>query len=204
MLGQVFTTDITDHFTLFACILNRKLTNANVIRKFRDCSDVCLERLSDGIERKLEDFHIFEGLGVNVRTNIFTGILWDSYNEYCPIRTKVVPRNRIDKPWFSDDLMRQCNIKHDLFRKYRNNEISFNVYNRVGRKKRFLEIRHSCWEKVVTYGNNEPCKISVENFDISKCPNPVEFYWLKIQKILEKFQYMFIYLDYSLVFDVSW
>jgi len=54
------------------------------------------------------------------------------------VKTKFVPQSRMGKPWFTDELRRLCNIKHELFRKYRSNEVSFSAYNTF--KNKFTKI----------------------------------------------------------------
>jgi hypothetical protein len=50
------------------------------------------------------------------------------------VKIKHVPRARLSKPWITDELMRLCNIKHDLFRRYKVGEIDFLIYNRFKNK----------------------------------------------------------------------
>ena len=54
------------------------------------------------------------------------------------MKVKFVSRNRLTKPWFDDDLRRLCDMKHELFKKYKANQESFISYNNF--KNRFTAL----------------------------------------------------------------
>lgn len=130
----VFTTSITDHFTLFACLLNFRSDSDLVLRRFRDCSDTSIQKLRNRIKLDFDNFSVYDELSVDLRTKIFCNILWKAYEECCPIKTRRVSRRRLDRPWFGEELRRSCNAKHELFRRYRSGEILFDVYNNFKNK----------------------------------------------------------------------
>lgn len=165
----VFTSDITDHFMSFACLLHKKVESNVVKRTFRDCSQRCIDRLKVEISNSLLTFHVYDSLDVNLRTSIFCKIFWNAYNISCPIRVKYISKARLMKPWFSGDLVRLCNLKHELFRRYRSGEIDYSVY-RVNKNKFTASLKKA----KINYFRNK--------FDM--CRNDMKSTWCNIRKIL--------------------
>jgi len=131
----VLKTDITDHYTIFLCILDRRTDSPLIRREFRDCSIDNLDRLHMKLNDMLGGFSAYDELDVNLRTRIFLGIFWNAFNECCPIKTKFVSRTRLTKPWFDGDLRQLCcDMKHALFKLYKDEEVPFATYNRFKNK----------------------------------------------------------------------
>ena len=125
----IIETDITDHFTVFLCIFDRRSDSSLLRRNFRDCSEESLARLETRLAESLSGFDLYDSLDVNIRTKIFMNIFWNTYEECCPVKTKFISRTRLNKPWFDSDLRRLCDEKHKLFKRYKENLIPFSEYN---------------------------------------------------------------------------
>jgi len=125
----VFENDITDHYTIFTCILDRRSVKTLVARKFRDCSEMNVSKLKERLSLSLAGFHIYDSIDIDLKTQIFLDVLYNVYNECCPVKTKLISISRLNKPWFDDDLRRLCDMKHGLFRRYKANEVSFSEYS---------------------------------------------------------------------------
>ena len=125
----VIKTNITDHCTTFCYFSGLCRNRELIVRRFRDCSGTCMNAFRDELTECLSDFHLYDGLNVEIRCKIFHTILFNAYNKCCPIRTKVVSSCRLSRPWFDNDMMTLCNRKHALFRQYRAGVISFGSYN---------------------------------------------------------------------------
>lgn len=126
----IFKTDITDHYTTFVCVFDRKSSDDLICKKFRDCSKECLDKFRETFSSRLLNFNImYSELDIDLKTKIFLKLFWESYEKCCPIKIKYISRARLEKPWFDDDLKRLCDMKHDLFKRYKANEVSFDDYN---------------------------------------------------------------------------
>ena len=124
----VLLNGLTDHYSVFLTIELQIFNTIYTVKKFRDHSQRCIENFVDSVERSLSSFDVYDDLGIEIRVAIFSDILWNSYDKYCPIREKTVKIEKSSKPWFDDDLRKLCKMKHDPFAKYRRGEIGFNVY----------------------------------------------------------------------------
>ena len=124
----VFENNISDHYTVFACIYNVKSESQRVIKKFRDHSTHCVELFRTELINILENFNVYDGLDVDLRTDIFNNILLECYNKCCPIRSKILSRSKLFRPWFDHDLKVLCDMKHNLYKQYRRGIVNCNSY----------------------------------------------------------------------------
>ena len=111
-------------------MLDRKTEADLVYRKFRDCSDACLNNLKIRLSDLLTNFSIYDALDVNIRTKNVSDLFWSAYDDCCPVKTKLISRSRLNKPWMDGELLDLCNMKHALFRRYRSGQCTFIEYNR--------------------------------------------------------------------------
>ena len=125
----VFDNDITDHRTIFMFIPLKTKNDSVFHKKFRDHSNLCLDKLASEMKSFCETFHVFDDLPVGLRTHIFFESFWDIYDKNCPIRTKVYPTNILKKPWLDADIIELSKIKQRLFRSYKLGTTSFNSYS---------------------------------------------------------------------------
>lgn len=167
--GGLFETDITDHYITFVCLLDTKANNGLILKKFRDCSSECLEKLKQELSISLSDFHQYDDLNVNIKTQVFYNIFWRLYNECCPIRSKYVSPSRNSKPWFDKDLKLLCDNKFKLFRKYKKGLIPFDEYNNY--KNRFASL----------------LKLARRNYfkdKFAKCQNDMQATWRNVNNLI--------------------
>ena len=169
VMSGVIETDITDHFTVFMCISGKKSEGNLVRRQFRDCSVRNIEKLQRDLSLKLNNFHMYNNINVTLRTKIFCEIFQSSYNMACPVRTKYISRSTLSKPWFDEDLKKLCNIKHRMFKQYKNGLIDFSVYNEF--KNKFTSIVRRT-------------KKNYYNDLFDKCKSDIKSTWKNINKVL--------------------
>jgi len=121
--------DISDHFAVYAVFTSSSNQQEFVTKQFRDHGDVSLRLMREQVRLFADRYRVSDMDNVNVKSAEFVDGLYKIYNEYCPIRSKCVSLNRMQKPWISARLMRCVNRKHALFREYRMGLISFHSYN---------------------------------------------------------------------------
>lgn len=134
VVSGVIKCGITDHYITFICLTGKSSDNNLIVKKFRNCSATNVDVLRTELSVHLDQFHEYDSLDVDLRTEIFNNIFKKTYDECCPVKTKHVSRSRLNKPWFNNELMAMCNRKHHLFRKYRSGEITFSAYNEFKNK----------------------------------------------------------------------
>ena len=165
----VFENNITDHYTVFSCIYDVKSKDEMVTKQFRDHSEDCIDLFRFQLRNKLENFHVYDGLGVQMRSDIFDKILWDCYNKCCPVRSKTVSKSKLFKPWFDHDLKMLCNQKHDLFRKYRRGLILYDQYSKFNKDFSFII---------------KKCKINYFRNKFHSCANNIKKTWSTINSVI--------------------
>jgi len=123
----ILDVDITDHFPIFA-IFNLKLRDdSKFIKKFRDHSPQCLSNLRTLIVDSFENVGLNED-NVSMDVRLFSETLYNVYNSCCPLRSKMVSRQSLVKPWMSNKLMICINRKHSLFRGFKRGIIELSRY----------------------------------------------------------------------------
>ena len=122
----IFLLDITDHYPIFTIVpINCPQKRIHV--KFRDHSRQNIDRLKLKVERYVNN-HVHINQDVSSNTNNFCNNLFVIYSSCCPIKEKEIFA-RLRKPWISDAIMIYLNRKHELFRQYKNEIVSFDHYN---------------------------------------------------------------------------
>lgn len=125
----VFVTGITDHYTIFA-VLGFSPNKIPIIKTIRDHSDCCLEALAEGMSAVVDEFNfVYRSTDVNTKTTWFNDTMLSLYNRHCPVRTKFLSTKKMLKPWVSNDIVREINKKHRLFKLHKQGIIPFHVYN---------------------------------------------------------------------------
>ena len=124
----IFECDITDHYAIFCCMM---VTNSRTpIKKyFRDHSDSCLNLLKARVNDFVSSYRFENSNDVDSKFENFLSNIFKLYNSCCPIKCKTLSFKRYTKPWITSSVMHAINRKHDLFREYKNNRISFEIYN---------------------------------------------------------------------------
>ena len=118
----------TDHYPVFTKIKINLQLNQTVRKKFRDHSEVNINKLLDEINNGILNTNT-DVNDINLETEFFSNKLYELYNKCCPIKEKNISFKRLQKPWITDELLDRINIKHFLFKQMKNNLIPFHVYN---------------------------------------------------------------------------
>lgn len=125
----IFNVSLSDHFPIFLILKCSRPSN-NVKVSFRDHS----KRNIDHLMRRVGDFgEFFERLqfeGVDYGTELFCDLLYNAYDECCPIKKKSMGTTRLSKPWINDELRLIINRRHALYRDYKRGELSVDRYKR--------------------------------------------------------------------------
>ena len=133
-----------------------------VTKQFRDHSEDCIDLFRFQLRNKLGNFHVYDGLGVQMRSDIFNKISWNCYDRCCPIRRKTVYKFKLFKPWFDHDLKMLCNQKHDLFRKCKRGFIHYDQYSKSNKDFSFIIMQ---------------CKINYLRNKFQFCANNINKTW---------------------------
>ena len=100
----------------------------NFDKTFRDHSPTSLGRLANRLSLTLNFLFVDESFPLDLEVQLFIDILVDIYNECCPIRTKRVSWKNCNKGWLTRELLLDIDRKHAIYRDYRQNRISFQLY----------------------------------------------------------------------------
>ena len=87
-----------------------------------------IARLELEVERYVNS-HVEITQDVSSNTNNFCNNLFVIYSNCCPLKEKEISFARLRKPWISDAIMISLNRKHELFRQYKNETVTFGDYN---------------------------------------------------------------------------
>ena len=81
MLAQVYLKIMLQIIIryLVAFMMDAKSKDEIVTKQFRDHLEDCIDLLRFQLRNKLETFHIYDGLGVQMRSDIFDKIILDCY-----------------------------------------------------------------------------------------------------------------------------
>ena len=125
----IYKNHVTDHYTVFASIVLYIPETVKVVN-FRDHCKDNIDKFKSEIHTLNElYFNCTNDMSVNDRTMLFNDALFSLYNNCCPVRSKQLSSKRITKPWLSNNLLICIRRKYMLFKRYKNNEVSFNEYN---------------------------------------------------------------------------
>ena len=136
VLSGVIEIDITDHYPIFAFLPILFDKNSLTLKKFRDHSEANIQNFIKAVEDNITIESLTNCPDIDIRMEVFSDQLTSLYNIHCPIRTKQISENRILKPWITNEIKNDIiEKKHDLYRQYLRNEVSFNDYKK--RKNRY-------------------------------------------------------------------
>ena len=120
---------ITDHFPNFA-LIPLEYSNNKVKKTFRDHSETCINTLIDRITNFVLFFPLLTAtLDFNSKFNLFYDEMLRIYKSSCPLRTKTLSINNIQKPWITRNLKIKIARKHYLFKRYKKGVISYTTFN---------------------------------------------------------------------------
>ena len=129
VIPGIFSTYISDHYPIFVLFEIFK-ENEVTIKKFRDHSEGNLELLRNKLVNLDELISIDDDCDIDNITESFCSLIFDLYNECCPVRSKTVTFKRLSKPWLTDSLILSIKRKHAIFKEYKMNNLPFEFYRR--------------------------------------------------------------------------
>ena len=131
VLPGVLENSITDHKLIFLCMTVPRRVESTKKKKFRDHSNQNLVNFQESVHDYIRsDFSSYDNCTVEFRTKMFLDKLYLIYNNFCPIRTKVFPLKKIDKPWIDQDLINLSKMKYNLYRSYKAGQVTYSHYTK--------------------------------------------------------------------------
>ena len=130
-ISGVFNTNVTksDHFPSFI-VFPTSIQKSKIKLTFRDHSETCLSNLINEIATLNSSFiEATIHMDYNDKFNFFLDKVTESYNNSCPLRTKILNSGKIIKPWIDNTICNKIKRKHYLFKRYKLGAISFHTYN---------------------------------------------------------------------------
>jgi len=125
---------ITDHYSTFISFCHMGIKHGKVTINFRDTSEPSLHKMYTKLNERLLDFNVENSNDVNHDVHKFHNIVWKTFEECCPLRSKNITLNRILSPWLTKDIILLCQTKRVLHSKVCNNSISqatFRTFNKT-------------------------------------------------------------------------
>ena len=119
---------ISDHLIDFV-FLPVDISTSNTKINFRDHSEANILKMID----RLTNFKLFfpllsATLDLDSKFNLFYDELDRIYKTCCPVKTKIISSNRIKKPWLSNQLLDDIQLKYDLFKRYKNGSVNYDQF----------------------------------------------------------------------------
>ena len=118
----VISLDITDHFPTFVQMrfnlnegINAGFKQKITFRNFTESNlDMFIERIS------LMNWNsITDEIDVNLAFENFIKLIFDTYCEVFPLKTKYLTTNRLNKPWITKELLRLIKLKSEYLRLFK-------------------------------------------------------------------------------------
>ena len=128
----LFTCDFSDHLPLFFTLrkfFNNSDSNSKREIKYRLTNDESLSRLAKYLSTY--DFStLLESNSIDNSVSMFDEILSKTYDEFCPIITKIIKEKDIRKPWINKDVKKLINRRSNLYILLNTKKISHESYAR--------------------------------------------------------------------------
>ena len=129
---------ITDHRAILCTIPNDSRAISELFEiKFRDHSELNIERFRIDILNKLSNFAVYNDFSIDSKIQIFENILSNCYMANCPIKTKRISYKNLTSPWISDSIKRSIHHKYLLFKLSEENSqfsVRYKAYQNILRK----------------------------------------------------------------------
>lgn len=167
----VIPTCITDHHTTLLCFHQLGKKQEMVQKHFRDLSQNSLQNMFTKLEERLIDFGDHDITNIEFSAQEFYNIIWNTFNECCPLRSKNISLNRLLSPWLSKDIILLCRIKRVLLRKLQNNTISPQIYKDFNKNLKYII---------------KQAKVNYFNSKFTQYQNDIKKTWININKLLGK------------------
>jgi len=156
IIAGVLKVDVSDHYPVFVILPIQSHSDEFFVKHFRDHSEVSLINLRDKLSMFSVEFVAMlecDNTDTDTAVELFNDGLENIYNTCCPIRSKRLSYRGCRKPWITTQIKSCILRKHQLFRRYKQGEVSFQLYNifknqvtsilRKAKSKFFLDKFHS-------------------------------------------------------------
>ena len=108
---------ITDHRAIFCTIPTNSISDNDLFElKFRDHSELNIDRLRLDLLSKLSNFEEYKDFSLDSKIQIFENILSNCYKTNCPVKIKQISYRNLTSPWISDSIKRCIKHKQELLR----------------------------------------------------------------------------------------
>ena len=185
-VSGVVQTSITDHYPIYYMFKTNLRQNLKKVISFRVLNDNTILRFVENVKN-----FAFENIIVNNDINLdfkcFIDKLYNIYNHYVPIKSKVIGCSNVKLPWMKRDLKRCIQKKYSLYNLYKRGIIErteFNKYkNRLSRVEKRVKKLHyiklfndsndikDTWSHINELLNrkrkDEKIKLRCDNLDVS-------------------------------------
>ena len=209
-LSGIIQYDLTDHRPNFILISHQFTNNHNPMIKmrFRPFHSGIFDSFVSEIQTTNWDFDVYSNVDENFSK--FESKLNETYCKYFPIKTKILSKKRLSKPWLTPRLIELIKEKSNYYRLYRNGIISREINNRfknkvstlVSKSKRdyymnifsdFSKNSKKCWKLLKSLmgqsgSKNDIDKLVINNtiFDTNKqIADELNSYYVRVAENLE-------------------
>ena len=142
-----------------------------VLIKFRDTSQSALLNLYSKLNDRLVGFNVDNIDDVNLCLQEFHNVVWNTFNECCPMRSKYVTRNRLLSPWLTKDIVLLCRVKRILHNEVCTGNITQSTFSEFNKTlKRTITLT----------------KMNYYNAKFKALQNDIKNTWKNINKLLSK------------------
>lgn len=125
----VLQVPITDHYITFCLIPLKQNTQNKFLKRFRDHKPDNIEQLILYAENFFPNYILPDNMNLDEKVQSFQNKFLETYNTFCPIRSKHIPYKKLSKPWIDKNLIECINMKHRFYREYRNGTKSHHAYH---------------------------------------------------------------------------
>lgn len=115
--SSIITTTISDHYSLFLCV---NKTELNQEKEIHNTQGPQLNNFL--VNKKLNNVKWNDLINSNEHVNDIYNKIYEKFSEIykSSYKTNKIIKKRSANPWINDELIKQCEIRDDLFKKYKN------------------------------------------------------------------------------------
>ena len=167
---------ISDHyisFTFLPLILDTEKKKIS----FRDHSEENILKMIAALTNFRYFFPLLTlTLDLNSKFDLFYDEIDRIYKTCCPIRTKEISSAKFIKPWITSEILASIRAKYDLFKRFKNGQITFDVFKTYKKelKKKLKQAKHVYFRnKYKNYqgDSSSTWKITISIFSRKNTPN---------------------------------
>ena len=125
----ILISDVTDHFPVYACFNHIRNNNSDLIKiRFRDFSNNNREMFKLSISEVDWPLVLGDSNNADIMTDNFVNKLQYLYNRHFPIKTKILSKKRLNRPWLSVSLIKSIRTKHHKYKQFKLGLLSKSLY----------------------------------------------------------------------------